>query len=872
MEIRKRLAAAFAFALFSLCASAVPVSLVQAEKAVGNWLARGYGLDKAMSRTVASSKTYATANGESFHVVSLEGGGFVVTSGDTTVEPVVAYSAGANLAEDERSPLLDLIRRDLSRRAKTPVRAKLKSANGASAGARSEKTPEERWEELTSPAALRGAMSPKDGVGDVRVAPLVKSRWGQGKNSMYSNRGEKCYNYYTPNNSVCGCVATAMAQLMRYHCFPTASVTPQTRTCTVNGEARDLKMKGGVYDWDKMKLVPEASSSPAWYDGGATEEVREAIGKLTYDCGVAMCMNYTLENSGSTGSFAHDPLLRVFGYANAVGYFTSEEISVDVQKQIIYPNLDAGYPVMLAVYGHEILADGYGYSDEVLFTHLNMGWCDGNDVWYNLPDIVCDNGYSSTYVDGITYNVFPDKTGDIFSGRVTDASGNPVKGAVVSVRLASGGDELASMTTGENGIYAFVLEGNKTYVATANSGGGSGSCESAFLPKSVNCRSVNVETRSYDPTGMQYGNSWGNDIQLNGLASVATPVLDPAGGLFYPTAEVRISCATEGATIRYTLDGSNPTEESDAYTGLILIEDDTTLKARAFKSGMNPSVTVVAEYVYDAAQGAPKGDYFANPIKISGAEGSRKIAQMEKYGVEANEPDHTLLNGYHSTHYCSAWYEWTAPGSGTMSFSTRCTGYYRYPNAVAVYVGESITDVSRIAMAKNYADNDYASSLTVDVEQGKTYRIAGVVTYSLAGDEDVDFTLTWSGDLTVAAEETPVTDEVPIAVKYNWLQQYYPSLETSGYADKVKAQGANGRPVWQSYLLGLDPTNEDSDFRITSFEMKDGLPVVNWNVDPERVKGFGYELKLKGKVDLKDAVWTDQKDGQRYFRAFVEPK
>ncbi len=80
--------------------------------------------------------------------------------------------------------------------------------------------------------------------------------------------------------------------------------------------------------------------------------------------------------------------------------------------------------------------------------------------------------------------------------------------------------------------------------------------------------------------------------------TVATPTFSPAGGTYNEPQSVTISCATEGATICYTTDGSEPTENSQQYSiGVPLnINETTTLKAKAYKSGYTPSATATATY------------------------------------------------------------------------------------------------------------------------------------------------------------------------------------------------------------------------------------------------------------------------------------
>lgn len=79
--------------------------------------------------------------------------------------------------------------------------------------------------------------------------------------------------------------------------------------------------------------------------------------------------------------------------------------------------------------------------------------------------------------------------------------------------------------------------------------------------------------------------------------TVQAPVIAPNGGLFYDALDVTMSCPTEGATIRYTLDGSEPTETSSEYTAPINITSTTTVMAKAWKEGMTASN--VATQVYN---------------------------------------------------------------------------------------------------------------------------------------------------------------------------------------------------------------------------------------------------------------------------------
>jgi formylglycine-generating enzyme len=79
--------------------------------------------------------------------------------------------------------------------------------------------------------------------------------------------------------------------------------------------------------------------------------------------------------------------------------------------------------------------------------------------------------------------------------------------------------------------------------------------------------------------------------------SVATPTFNPAGGTYTTAQTVTILCATDGAVIRYTLDGTAPTDSSLTYSAPLSINQTATLKARSFKDGWSDSEIATAEYV-----------------------------------------------------------------------------------------------------------------------------------------------------------------------------------------------------------------------------------------------------------------------------------
>lgn len=449
----------------STAAFAAEVDLAHAKAFAKGW--RG--------RNVRAARTHRTSAGESrFHVVAFEGGGWAAVGADDEDAPVIAFSdKGEDIVEDDRNPIWFLVKRDAEWRAE--VRREMKRRGEGRGRARHKGWDYKRKRvkvegvgqgegEGLDQVALATTANPSIAEGaleDVRVEPLVKSTWNQ-KTIAYNR---PCYNYYTPNNWYCGCVATAIAQVMRYHEWPRTALTSKTKRCWVGGVATDLTTTAEAYDWSKMPLIPNVDTDL---------ESRKEIGRLCSDVGIIHQMQYSSGASGTYLALAKSNLVNDLGYkfARYVNYRTFEEadyvsesnpFNLSQFKTIVITNCDAGMPVCLGIgkssndnTGHAVVADGYGYSDDAFYVHINGGWGGSGNMWYCPPQAIFTDNYD--VISDVIYNIFPDTQGPIVSGRVLDNRGKPIADADVDFYTVSGGrtNVLGSATTNAKGIYAWI--------------------------------------------------------------------------------------------------------------------------------------------------------------------------------------------------------------------------------------------------------------------------------------------------------------------------------------------------------------------------------------------------------------------------------
>ena len=99
----------------------------------------------------------------------------------------------------------------------------------------------------------------------------------------------------------------------------------------------------------------------------------------------------------------------------------------------------------------------------------------------------------------------------------------------------------------------------------------------------------------------------------------ATPTFTVAAGTVEAGTKVGINCATDGAIIHYTLDGTNPTEASAIYSALLTIDATTTVKAIAVKDGFKPSAVATVEYTVVLGETTGTITFGSSDVKINAA-------------------------------------------------------------------------------------------------------------------------------------------------------------------------------------------------------------------------------------------------------------
>ena len=341
--------------------------------------------------------------------------------------------------------------------------------------------------------------------------------------------------------------------------------------------------------------------------------------------------------------------------------------------------------------------------------------------------------------------------------------------------------------------------------------------------------------------------------------NVATPVVDAASSFTGSKTKVSISCATEGAVVRYTLNGNEPNSHSTKYTGPFYVTDSCTVKAYAVMPDyLNSEVATFAiekVWVIGDTMGKPDHGFTTSG---DGDTGWTRV-------TDATAPNGEAMKSGAITHEQSSVLSTTVMGPGTLSFSWRTSceqdDDYEWDHAELAVDG-----VVKLRLNGVTAWTAATTEITGDGEHVIEWRYVKDDVESEGEDAAWVANYSWASAWTATR-----TTEVPVT--YAWLTAHDPDVvdEYEAYEASAKKTAANGRnKVWECYVAGISPTNETAKFT-AAIEMVDGVPQITWSPNLN-TNGIERTYTIWGKTNLTDgAAWEcPTNSAHRFFKVTVE--
>lgn len=224
------------------------------------------------------------------------------------------------------------------------------------------------------------------------VEPMLTTLWAQGSpyNRLLPSTGGLWGS--TPQT---GCVATAMAQILKHFDYPAASIG--RGSYSPNGTTYRSASTTTTFAWDQMLNR---------YSVGYTEAQAKAVGELMRDCGYCSNMVYTTQGSGTTVYDAGYGLSHNMQYDSLAIHVRNRMFYNDAEwKQMIYSELQAGRPVLYDAVdpalkmGHAFVFDGMDADGRV---HVNWGWAGSANGYFDIDQLTPT--YSDMYGQQYSYN------------------------------------------------------------------------------------------------------------------------------------------------------------------------------------------------------------------------------------------------------------------------------------------------------------------------------------------------------------------------------------------------------------------------------------------------------------------------------------
>lgn len=367
-------------------------------------------------------------------------GGFVIVSGDERISPILGYSyaGSAELNESDWNPEFAYWMGTYFEQIEY-----VKTNNLAA-----QQDIQIKWQTINNGDEL-GLRPTKD------VAPLLVTTWNQGcgYNALCPvDASGPCGRVYT------GCVATAMAQVIRHLEYPVNGIGDKCYTHYVYGE-QCADFAAATYDYSSMT------------NSSGNAEVAE----LMYHCGVSVSMNYSPTGSGAYTNNVDNAYEDYFDFKNVVILSRGTYAPTDWNR-ILRNEIDNNRPFYYSGSGssggHAFVFDGYQGTD---YFHVNWGWGGSQNGYFYCSDLT-PGGYSFNSNQRAVIGLVP---APLFTNLDVSSSTNLTCATPVTGDISTGTDYINHylnsypVTVGKELVYDFTttLPGRIRVKITNNVGG-----------------------------------------------------------------------------------------------------------------------------------------------------------------------------------------------------------------------------------------------------------------------------------------------------------------------------------------------------------------------------------------------------------------
>ncbi len=398
--------------LFTISSIAKPISEAKALETAKNFYLTQNKLNKFPLASVLPIYGKSQINAAAaktvdpyFYAININGGsGFVLISGDDAAIPVIGYAQEGNYDQNNIPNSVEKWMAGYVVQIQE-IRAKKLVADASVLAL---------WKKYENAPTANSVSF------DASVAPLCATKWNQNPNYNAS-----CpYDVSKSQLTVTGCVATAMAQIMKFWNYPAAGKGFHSYNHSKYGTL-SANFANTTYNWSSMPNSISSSNS--------------AIATLMYQVGVSVDMNYGVASTGGSGAYvitnaspvthcSEYALKQYFDYKTSLQGVERVNYTATAWINLLKAELNAGRPILYAGFGngggHCFVADGYDAND---FIHMNWGWGGAYDGYFAInalnPTGVGTGGGTGGFNSGqqAVIGIEPNTTGGGGGGGSTDA-------------------------------------------------------------------------------------------------------------------------------------------------------------------------------------------------------------------------------------------------------------------------------------------------------------------------------------------------------------------------------------------------------------------------------------------------------------------